>query len=602
MIYNLIFTIYGLVFLFLLMITIFSKKSILLIRQKLFRFLIIFSLIFSVVEIIGIVCLYLNSNFSIFAFFWQLRNIVIFIYAFIFICYFYTLMKDITYSRFTDLLKNSKVILFVMIMFILLPVIYVIFFKIKYMDVNGITFIRGFVAYVILAVGVLFSVISLYNLRDKIDSKKRLINSIFLFLLIFIIICTLQILFKHISLMPFMTSLISFILYYNIENPDIELLENVSKLKNDIDKSNNTKTDFLFNMSYDLINPINTIISLSESITNSEYLENNVVIDDIKSIKFAGNTLLDSINNIFDMSNETDNSVKEYSLYELINRMKSVVETRIGAKQVKFDISVDKNLSSKYIGDVNKIQKVLLNILGNAVKFTDVGKISFKISFSVDKQLHVLHFKILDTGRGIKEEEKSLIFSDSDVEKSSVGLAVSKKYIEDMGGTIRFESVYGGGTKFYIDLPQIVSGNKSISEEMETEVNDDVIEYNDLSKFKVLIVDDDELDIKVTRRLFEKYKLQIDVCMSTIEFIDRVKSDEKFDLVFLDHKMGELDGVETVKSLRGLDGYKLPKIVCLTANASSGARDFYKSVGFDDYISKPIDIRQLDRILKKNLK
>ena len=170
-----------------------------------------------------------------------------------------------------------------------------------------------------------------------------------------------------------------------------------------------------------------------------------------------------------------------------------------------------------------------------------------------------------------------------------------------MGGFIRFDSVYGGGTTFYIDLPQKPSENKLISEDMGGLVNSDVIEYNDLSKYKVLIVDDDNLDIKVTKRLLEMYKLQVEVCMSTLEFIDKIKNDDIYDLVFLDHKMNELDGGETVKLIRKLEGYNLPFIVSLTANASSGAREYYKSVGFNDYLSKPIDKFELNRILKRFL-
>ena len=601
MIYGLVFTIYGLVFSILLLFTIFSKKNNYMVRQKSFRNLILCSLLFSIVEIIGVYFLANGYAFSYFAFFWQLRNIIIFMYAFIFLCYFYILMKEIEYSGFLDLFKNSKVILFCLISFILLPLFYIIFFKIKDMDINNMHYVRGVVAYIILIAGVLFSIISLYSLRKQFKAKRKIIYSIILFMIIFGFACPLQIYFKYISFMPFMTSLFSFILYYNIENPDIELLEDVTKLKDDIEKSNNTKTDFLFNLSYDLINPINTIVSLSDSIISNQNLDEKVIIEDIGSIKLAGNTLLDSIDNIFEMSNDSGNSIKEYSLYELLNRVKSISETRIGAKQVKFEMNIDNNLSSKYIGDINKIQKILLNILGNAVKFTDVGKIIFNINFNVEKNAHILHFKVVDTGCGIKDEEKSFIFADSE-DKAGVGLAISKKYIEEMGGSIRFESVYGGGTTFYIDLPQVVSGNKLISEDIGEEVVSNVIEYNDLGKYKVLIVDDDNLDIKVTSRLLEKYNIKAEVCKSTPEFIDKIKNEEVYDLVFLDHKMSDIDGVETVKLIRRLEGYKLPYIVSLTANASSGARDYYKSVGFDDYLSKPIDVYELNKILKKYLK
>ena len=242
-----------------------------------------------------------------------------------------------------------------------------------------------------------------------------------------------------------------------------------------------------------------------------------------------------------------------------------------------------------------------MNILGNAVKFTEVGKIVFGVNFTVEKDMHILHFKISDTGCGIREEEKSFIFSDKE-DTSGVGLAISKKYIEEMGGSIRVDSIFGGGTTFFVDIPQKVSGNKKISEDMAENNSDNEIDYNDLNQYKVLIVDDDILDIKVTKRLLEKYNVQVEICESAIVFIDKIKSEEFFNLVFLDHKMEELDGVEAIKLIRNLEGYNLPKIVCLTANASSGINEYYKSVGFDDYLAKPIDKSELDRIIKKFLK
>ncbi len=602
MLYGVIFTIYGLIFTFILLFTVLFKKRNVLIRQKLYNALIIDSMLFSVVEIISVLVLGLIDNFDIFVICWQIRYFLLFFYIFLFIAYYYAYVKEDKSNTFFEFLKGKLVIKFLLFMFILLPILYVVLFNVEHMAVDSLHFARGFACYVIVISALLFSIISIFILFKDRKNKRKLLVTMYLFMTIFLIAGPLQIKFTYISLFPFVTSLILYILYYNLENPDIELLEDVSKLKEDIDKSSSTKTDFLFNLSYDLINPMNTIVSLSNSICSMNSFNKESVIDDANNIKLAGNTLLDSINNIFEMSSNSGNSLKEYNLYDLISRMKSICETRIGSKQIKFEYKLDENLSANYVGDINKIQKILMNVLGNAVKFTDVGKIVLSVSFTPEKENHVLHFKIVDTGCGIKDEEKSFIFSDDDSSKSGVGLAVSKKYVEEMNGHIRFESIYGGGTTFYIDIPQAISGTRIISDNISSNDVSSVIEYTDLSKYKVLIVDDDNLDIKVTKRLLEKYNLQIEECMSTIKFIDKIKADEIYDIVFLDHKMNELDGVETVKLLRSLDGYTLPKIVSLTANASGGAREYYKSVGFDDYISKPIDKYMLDKILKKYLK
>ena len=178
---------------------------------------------------------------------------------------------------------------------------------------------------------------------------------------------------------------------------------------------------------------------------------------------------------------------------------------------------------------------------------------------------------------------------------------ITKKYVEAMKGTISFESVYGAGTTFHVDIPQKIVGTRLIKEDKEEDVSNETIEFIDCSQYKVLIVDDDVLDIKVTKRLIEKYKFQITTLTSSSECIDRIKAEEEYDILFLDHKMPEIDGMQTMKILKGLEGYKIPKIIALTANAVTGDREYYLKEGFDDYISKTIDTHELDRIIKKSI-
>ena len=395
-----------------------------------------------------------------------------------------------------------------------------------------------------------------------------------------------------------------YIIYHNVENPDIELLEEVTILKGNIDKSSNAKLDFLFNLSYDLINPMNVIVSLSDSLSNIEKLDKESVINDTTSIKYAGNTLLDSIDNILDISNDNQEgnlNLKEYNVLELLNRMKTLAITRIGAKQIIFEMEIDDNINSKLKGDITKIQKVLMNVLTNAAKYTEIGKIRLIVTCSTEKDIQTLHIKITDTGCGIKDEDQPNIFTDS-TETSGVGLALSKKYLDIMKGTIKVESVYGAGSSFMIDIPQQIVGTRLISEDKKEEQQIKSLEIIDCSNYKALIVDDDNLDIKVTRRLLEKYKFNIEIMNSSLECIDRIKQEEEYDIIFMDHKMPDLDGMEAMKVIKGLEGYKIPKIVVLTANAVTGAKEYYKNEGFDDYLSKPIDVNELDKVIKRNFK
>lgn len=603
MAYSLIFTIYSLIFSIFLFITILFKKKFNTSRAKFYLLLNIFAMIFAVLEIISILIYGFTSNFEVYSWVWKIRNVVVIYYAFFYLAYYLMLVRGEKYSTLKDTIIKSPLLLILFIVLTLIAIFYLIFMSVSHMLLEEIQFVRGAIGVILITVcgfAALIALFSAFILRKK---SRNLFISFLLIFILFVTGVSLQMVFQHVSLMPFVSMFLLYIIYYNIENPDIEMYENVILLKDSIDKSSNSKTDFLFNLSSDLVNPMNTIVSLSESICNMDVYNDAQVVEDLNNIKYAGNLLLDSINNILDR-NEGDNAdninLREYSVIELINRLKSVTLSRIGAKQVSFDVEIDPNIYSKLNGDIVKIQKVLLNILNNSVKFTDVGKIKFNVSATMGKDnTQVLHFKVSDTGCGINDSQKSFVFSGSQSDKSGGGLSVSKKYIEAMNGEIRFESNFGAGTTFYVDIPQGIVGSRLISEDMVDTGSSNINEAADFSNCKILVVDDDNLDIKVTTRLLQRYKVQVMSITSSLECIDRIKREEEFDLIFLDHKMPDFDGVDTLKSLKQLDGYNIPKIVCLTANAVNGAREYYMSNGFDDYLAKPIDINELDRIMKK---
>lgn len=603
MAYSLVFTIYSLIFSVFLLITIFFKKKNNTPKAMNYLYLIFSSLVFGILEIIAILYYKITLDFDGYSIMWKIRNFSVLYYVFFYITYYILLVRGEKYKTYRETVFKTPFLIIMFICFTILGIVYILFVDVAPMGVNDLKYVRGIIAAVLVSicfVAAISAVISGFIVRK---TRRNVFRCMLLIAILFFIVVPIQLFFEHISFMPFISMFLLYIIYYNIENPDIEMLEDVSVLKESIDKSSNSKTDFLFNLSTDLVNPMNTIVSLSESICNMEVYDDNQVVEDLNNIKYAGNILLDSINNILDM-NEGDNAdkinIKQYSMIDLVNRLKSVTLSRIGAKQITFDVDIDPNISSKLNGDIVKIQKVLLNILSNAVKFTDVGKIRLNITCTNQKDnMQVLHFKISDTGCGISDSQKSFVFSGNTSDKSGIGLAVSKQYIEAMNGEIRFESNYGAGTTFFVDLPQGIVGSRLISEDMVDDSGSSTIEDVDFSKFKVLVVDDDNLDIKVTNRLLQKYKVQVTSITSSLECIDRIKREEEFDIIFLDHKMPDVDGIETLKSLKQLEGYNIPKIVCLTANAVSGAREFYMSNGFDEYLSKPIDVHELDRIMKK---
>jgi CheY-like chemotaxis protein len=346
---------------------------------------------------------------------------------------------------------------------------------------------------------------------------------------------------------------------------------------------------------------MNTIVSLSEALCNINEFNVDGVKADIMSIKNAGNTLLDSIDNIFHSAEEYTNKIvnKVYSVLELFNKLETAGVIRIGSKRVHIELNIDDNVSSKLNGDVTKLHKAFLNIISYSAKHTEIGKIRINVSATNERGVQVLHIKFSDTSDGLRDEEKNSVFIQTS--DSSDGLFISKSYIEAMNGTIRLESNFGAGTSFYVDIPQKIVGTRLVGDERKEnteKANDEVVDY---SQFKILIVDDDELDINVTTRLLAKYKFQITSTTSSLDCIERIKREEYYDMILLDHKMHEVDGVEAMKILKSLNGYRIPRIIALTANAVAGAREYYLNAGFDDYLSKPVDIQELDKLIKRNI-
>ena len=601
--YSLIFTIYGFIFSILLFITVIMKTKKKSIRKKLYIILCLSSMFFALTELVTLL-VYINitRNQLIVDFSWKIRMCSIFIYLCIFIWYYDTLVNGEKFITIKDTIFKRKRNLFFGLFFGLLMIIYFIIGKFPFNTPSEVVFVFGTIGYGIMGITFVNSFYLLYVALKVRKERNGVFSCFALIFILLLIVSPLQVIFKQISFMPFLSMFVLYIIYHNVENPDIELYEEVKMLREKIDKSSNTKTDFLFNLSYDLVNPINVIVSLSESLNTLTEFDKESVLKDVRSIKYAGNTLLDSIDNLLNISDDDQVSnlnSKEYGVYELLKRMESIILSRIGAKNIKFEMTIDDNISSKLIGDINKIQKILLNILNNAVKFTEVGRIKMNVSATNEKDFQILHFRISDTGNGMTSEEQLKIYDDTQ-ETGGVGLALTKGYVEAMNGSISFDSVYGAGTTFFIDIPQKISGDALIVQDKNNDVNIVITDYLDCSNYKALIVDDDELDIKVTTRLLKKYNFQITTLTSSLDCIDRIKSDEKYDILFLDHKMPEVDGVETMKVIKGLDGFKIPKIIALSANAAAGAKEYYMNNGFDDYISKPIDHHELDKIIKNN--
>jgi signal transduction histidine kinase/diacylglycerol kinase family enzyme/DNA-binding NarL/FixJ family response regulator len=411
-----------------------------------------------------------------------------------------------------------------------------------------------------------------------------------------------------------------------------ELEEKVASRTRDLEKqteiainASKTKSRFLATMSHEIRTPMNAIIGISEILKARSDLQTEVR-SGIDKIHHSGKNLLGIINDILDLSKAETGKLEivptEFAFPSLINDTVQLNIVRIGSKPIKFTMSLSDNLPEKLIGDELRIKQILNNILSNAFKYTDKGSVNFDISGEKTDNGFMTIFTVSDTGQGMHEEELQTLFDEYSrfnkianrkTEGAGLGMNITGQLISLMGGTIDVKSTFGKGSIFTVSIPlkaapetaaiSVDTRNKLCSftfgeKEKIGERRKEIREF--FPGKTVLVVDDVETNLYVAEGLLKPYKLGITTAMSGFEAIHLIKSGKTFDIIFMDHMMPEMDGIETVEKIRKM-GYTLP-IAALTANAIVGNEAIFKESGFDDFLSKPIDIRDLNRILVRFLR
>lgn len=416
---------------------------------------------------------------------------------------------------------------------------------------------------------------------------------------------------------------ISDIIVVNDMTDTYRIIEELNIAKEEAIRANNAKSTFLANMSHEIRTPMNSIIGMSEILLRGEH--DSETTKNISYIYNAGKSLLEIINDILDLSKiesgKYDIVNGEYDIGSIIYDTITLIKIRLADKDVELKYEAGEGVPSVLYGDAIRIKQILINIMGNAVKFTNEGYIKLRIDCErLDDDKCKIIFKVSDTGIGIKEndfEKLFAAFSQVDVKKNhlikgtGLGLAISKNLSELMGGDIQLESVYGEGTTFTITIVQGVINDKPL------EFTSDFEDGLDLQKniFKptvkrsiigkrILVVDDNLTNLLIAKGLMQPYKFNIDTATSGDEAIGCIKDNKyEYDLIFMDHMMPGKDGVATTREIRELERTycKSVTVVALTANAVYGAKKELLAAGFDDYLAKPIDVEQLENILFKYL-
>ena len=383
------------------------------------------------------------------------------------------------------------------------------------------------------------------------------------------------------------------------------------------DRANQAKSAFLANMSHEIRTPINAILGMNEMILRETSGES--VRKYAQQSSRAGDALLSIINDILDFSKIESGKLEiiegNYKLSKMLRNIIALIKPRADAKGLDFNIRVDGNLPDVLCGDMMRTQQALVNVLTNAVKYTQEGEVDFHVD--IDKQEGnriFLRFVVTDTGIGIKEEDQAKIFCDfqrldqeknRNIEGTGLGLAITKSIVDLMGGELTFRSVYGQGSTFTIVLPQMVIEDSPVGD-ITDEIRDDSQEDEEYVPLFcapdacLLVVDDSEMNLLVVSSLLKATRIQIDTCASGIECLELLRKN-RYDIVLLDHMMPEMDGIETLHRAQEIENAKNVPFIVFTANVVTGVRERFLSEGFTDYLSKPVEGVEIEKIVMKYL-
>ena len=447
-------------------------------------------------------------------------------------------------------------------------------------------------------------ILTIKNIKNMSNKKNIIVFTISLLLMLTALII------KKIN--PELLIISSIFTYINLiinstEDPDSRLLLELQKEKEKTEKLNNIKIDFLTNMNYEFRTSLNTIVGFSECIKQEDSID--ACKNDADDIITSSQNLLEIINDVLDISKLETNNMKiteeDYKPLEIFENVISSLKPKLSEKEIEIKTNFNENIPYMLFGDSNKVKRIITNILMNSIKHTEDGSINFEVNCTSVKGKCNLVISIENTGKTIKKENKSSNnlkeFNKNIVEQSELEFSIAKKFVDMLGGKIVLDEKNINKTKVTIYLNQKIKmqGVPLIAEisKLEESIKPQQEDYSDK---KVLIVDDNKMNLKVATRLLKNYNIITTEVLNGYEAINKIKNNEKYDLIFLDDIMPKKNGKETLNELKKIKGFDIPVIV-LTANVLEGMKEKYIEEGFDDYLAKPINKEELKKILNKFL-
>ena len=585
-----------------LVIIFFTKKNFKNDEVKIYKYMLILNLLFSINAFnTYLIAKMFDANLLV-SIMLRMHLGMLFLISYLFFRYI-LLVNNLNKKIVTLIVKFTNVVTFVIFLLIFLSPINVINYD-SILDVSGFSYtitIIGVIFYYLLMV--LFNIRYIFKYKD--NHKKHVFFLVLSFL--FIVGLVLRIYFPEIISETYCVSFIFLVMYFTIENPDYLMIEKLEIATEEALKANQAKTDFLSSISHEVRTPLNAIVGFSNCIGSSKTLDE--AKENAIDIVNASNALLDIVNGVLDISKiesgKLDIVNSNYNPREKFLGLANLMKNRMTEKGLDFRVNIASDLPSNLYGDHVNLRKVVINLLSNACKYTDKGYVKYEVNCVNKGDVCRLIISVEDSGRGIKKENVSKLFTkfqrlDEDrnttIEGTGLGLAITKRIVDLMGGKIIVHTVYGEGSKFSVVINQKIdlSGNSNNS------INYDM--YNDNKHFslknrKILVVDDNNLNLKVTSKILERYHANVVVMDSGFKCIESIKNGDYYDLILMDDMMPQMSGVMTLHKLKEIEFFDIP-VVVLTANAISGMRDKYINDGFDEYLSKPIDKHELKRVLR----
>lgn len=535
----------------------------------------------------------------------------------IFVMIVEALLSYILIISYNKIRENYKLILYPSIFVTLALAIYIFSLDVEIIKVGNVSNSTGSAINFTFSIVALFLIISTIVTLINFKKHDKRYYAIFGIIIVFGIFYLVQIFFPGIIFYGLALSTLCYIMYFTIENPDLRMIETLNIAKTEAEKANLAKSDFLASMSHEIRTPLNAINGFSNAIMDAKDLPE--AIEYAKDIVKSSDTLLEIIGGVLDVSKIESNKMDIVeSLYyprEEFANLAKITQSRIGEKPIIFNYKIAEDVPYQLYGDRGNIKKIVTNLLTNAVKYTSSGQILFNVKCINKNDVSHLIISVQDSGMGIKEEYISKLFTkferleverNTTAEGTGLGLAITKRLVELMNGSINVKSQFGVGSIFVAQIPQkIAVMTKPLTDtqilstiEIMKKKED---QENIISGQKVLIVDDNTLNIKVAQVALKKFNLELSSVKSGQECIDKIKYGEKYDLILMDIMMPGLSGDETLLELKKIEGFSVP-VIALTADAIAGSKEKYLNLGFTSYISKPFSPDEIKEELIKVFK